>query len=111
VEVYTPKSFRLLDHCSVFQAEVHTIKEALNCLGNISLQRGPLNIYNDNQAGCRQLYSGRVSQAIRILSTYLAFKKENPPDALVRGLADECEKLRKGLVIGCDVNAHNSQWG
>jgi len=52
-----------------------------------------------------------IGGSIRILSTYLAFKKENPPDALVRGLADECEKLRKGLVIGCDVNAHNSQWG
>jgi len=32
----------------------------------------------------------------------LAFEKENLPDALVRGLAEECEKLKKGLVIGCD---------
>jgi len=38
----------------------------------------------------------------------LAFEKENPPDALVRGLAEECEKLRKGLVIGCDANAHHT---
>jgi len=36
----------------------------------------------------------------------LAFEKENPTDALVRGLAEEFEKLRKGLVIGCDANAH-----
>jgi len=41
----------------------------------------------------------------------LAFEKENPPDALVRGLAEECEKLKKGLVIGCDANAHHTQWG
>jgi len=41
----------------------------------------------------------------------LAFEKENPPDALVRGLAEECEKLRKGLVEGCDANAHHTQWG
>jgi len=41
----------------------------------------------------------------------LAFKKENPPDALVRGLAGEYERLRKGLVIGCDANAHHTQWG
>jgi len=41
----------------------------------------------------------------------LAFEKENPPDALVRGLVEECEKLRKGLVIGCDANAHHSPWG
>jgi len=41
----------------------------------------------------------------------LAFEKENPPDALVRGLAEECEKLKNGLVIGCDSNAHHTQWG
>jgi len=41
----------------------------------------------------------------------LAFEKENPPDALVRGLAEECEKLKNGLVIGCDANAHHTQWG
>jgi len=37
--------------------------------------------------------------------------KRKTPDALVRGLADECEKLRKVLVIGCDANAHHTQWG
>jgi len=36
----------------------------------------------------------------------LAFEKEKPPDALVRGLAEKSEKLRKGLVIGCDANAY-----
>jgi len=41
----------------------------------------------------------------------LVFEKENPPDALVRGKAEECEKLRKGLVIGSDANAHHTQWG
>jgi len=46
-----------------------------------------------------------------VLSAYLAFEKENPPDALVRGLAEECENLRKGLVIGCDANVHHTQWG
>jgi len=38
------KSFRLPDHCSVFQVEVFAIKEARNCLGNISPHRGHLNI-------------------------------------------------------------------
>jgi len=33
------KSFRLPDHCSVIQAEVHAIKEAVTCLGNVSLQK------------------------------------------------------------------------
>jgi len=51
------KSFRLPDHCSVFQAEVPAIKEALTCLGNISLQGGLLNIYSDSQAAIKSIYS------------------------------------------------------
>jgi len=51
------KSFRLPDHSSVFQAEVHAIKEALTCLGNISLQRGHLSIYSNSQAGIKSIYS------------------------------------------------------
>jgi len=47
------KSFRLPD----FQAEVHAIKEAQNCLGNISPQRGNRNIYSDSQAGIKSIYS------------------------------------------------------
>jgi len=39
------------------------------------------------------------------------FEKENPPEALVRGLSEECEKLTKGLVISCDANAYHTQWG
>jgi len=61
----------------------------------------------DNTAVNLELQSG----SIRVLSPYLAFEKKNPPDALVRGLAEECEKLRKGLVTGCDANAHHTQWG
>jgi len=38
-------------------------------------------------------------------------RRTTPQDALVRGLAEECEKLRNGLVIGCDANAHHTQWG
>jgi len=41
----------------------------------------------------------------------LVFEKEIPPDPLVRGLAEECEKLREGLVIGCDANVHHTQRG
>jgi len=51
------KSFRLPDHCSVFKAEVHAIKEALTCLRNFSLQRGHLNIYSDSQAAIKSIYS------------------------------------------------------
>jgi len=55
------KSFRLPDHCSVFQAEVHVIKESLNCLGNISLQERHINIYSDSQAATKSTPL-RVSQ-------------------------------------------------
>ncbi|XP_044317430.1 uncharacterized protein LOC123038043 [Drosophila rhopaloa] len=41
----------------------------------------------------------------------MASEKVDPPDALVRGLVQECEELKKGLVIGCDANAHHTQWG
>jgi len=61
----------------------------------------------DSTAVSLELQSG----SIRVLSSYLAFDKKNPPYALVRGLAEECEKLRKGLVMGCDANAHHTQWG
>jgi len=61
----------------------------------------------DNTAASLVLQSG----PIRILSAFKAFEKENPPDALVRGLAEECEKLKKDLVQGCDANAHHTQWG
>jgi len=57
----------------------------------------------DNTAVSLELQSG----SIRVLSAYLAFEKKNLPDAL----AEECEKLRKGLVTGCDSNAHHTQWG
>jgi len=50
-------SIRLPDHRSVFQAEIHAIKEALICLGNLSLQRGHLNIYIDSQAAIKSIYS------------------------------------------------------
>jgi len=61
----------------------------------------------DNTAVRLELQSG----SIWVISAYLAFEKENSPDALIRGLAEECEKHRKGLVIGCDPNAHHTQWG
>jgi len=51
------KSLLLPNHCNVFQAEVHAIKEALTCLGNLSLQRGHLNIYSDSQAAIKSIYS------------------------------------------------------
>jgi len=61
----------------------------------------------DNTTVSLELQNG----SIWILSAYLAFEKDNLPDALVRGLAEECEKLRKGMVIGCDANVHHTHWG
>jgi len=66
---------------------------------------------NNSNGGNTAVNLELQSGSIRILSAYLALEKEIPPDALVRGLAEECKKLRKGLVIGCDANAHHTQWG
>jgi len=49
------KSFRLPGHCSVFQAEVHDIRETLNRLGTISLQGGHLNVYSDSQEAIKSV--------------------------------------------------------
>ncbi|XP_070068178.1 uncharacterized protein, partial [Drosophila takahashii] len=72
---------------------------------NIFLLRNYSN--GDNTSVSLELQHG----SIRLLSVYMAFEKEDPPDALVRGLAKECEELKTGLVIGCDANAHHTQWG
>ncbi|KAH8351283.1 hypothetical protein KR084_009543, partial [Drosophila pseudotakahashii] len=61
----------------------------------------------DNTSVSLELQHG----SIRLLLAYMAFEKEDPPDALVRGLAKECEELKTGLVLGCDANAHHTQWG
>jgi len=53
----------------------------------------------DNTAVSLELQSG----SIRVLWAYMAFEKENPQ---MRWSG----KLRKGLVIGCDANAHHIQW-
>ncbi|KAH8351801.1 hypothetical protein KR084_010813, partial [Drosophila pseudotakahashii] len=69
---------------------------------NIFLLRNYSN--GDNTSVSLELQHG----SIRLLSAYMALEKEDPPDALVRGLAKECEELKTDLVIKiyCD-NATN----
>jgi len=35
----------------------------------------------------------------------------DPPDEKVRSLIKDCESKQIGLVVGCDANAHRTQWG
>jgi len=51
------KSFRLPDHCSVFQAEVFAIIEALMLLNDANCQNKLINIYSDSQAAIRSIIS------------------------------------------------------
>jgi len=51
------KSFRLPDHCSVFQAEVFAIIEALMLLNGANCQNKLINIYSDSQAAIRSIIS------------------------------------------------------
>ncbi|KAM8718964.1 hypothetical protein ACLKA7_011636 [Drosophila subpalustris] len=48
-------SFRLPDHCSVFQAEVLAINEALITLKNSHVTSGTISIYSDSQAAIRSI--------------------------------------------------------
>jgi len=68
---------------------------------SIYLLRNYSNGYNT--AVSLELQSG----SIRVLSAYLAFEKENAPDALVKGM----RKAQKRFGICCDANAHHTQWG
>ncbi|XP_041449660.1 LOW QUALITY PROTEIN: uncharacterized protein LOC121404391, partial [Drosophila obscura] len=57
------QSFRLPDHCSVFQAEVIAIKEALSCLQEIAPAATHINIYSDSQAAIKSLNAITTSSA------------------------------------------------
>jgi len=48
---------------------------------------------------------------IRLLSSYMAYDHADPPDEKMRSLTKDCENKQIGLVVGCDANAHHTQWG
>ncbi|XP_034663947.1 uncharacterized protein LOC117898569 [Drosophila subobscura] len=41
----------------------------------------------------------------------MAHDHSNPPSDLLRRIASESERSNTGLLIGCDANAHHTQWG
>ena len=49
---------------------------------------------------------------IRLLSSYMAYDREGPiPEDVARSLVSDCASNKIGLIIGCDANAHHTQWG
>mgnify|MGYP006279769371 CR=1 FL=1 len=58
--------FRLPDHCSVFQAEVSAIKEAVDWLLNSVITVKEVNIYSDSQSAIRAL--GSLANSLSKLS-------------------------------------------
>ncbi|KAM8702144.1 hypothetical protein ACLKA7_005588 [Drosophila subpalustris] len=49
---------------------------------------------------------------IRLLSAYMAYDHVGPlPDDFTRDLIRDCDKNKIALLIGCDANAHHTQWG
>ncbi|KAL7741799.1 hypothetical protein ACLKA6_012027 [Drosophila palustris] len=49
---------------------------------------------------------------IRLLSNYMAYDQEGPiPEDIARSLVSDCASNKIGLIIGCDANAHHTQWG
>ncbi|XP_043070264.1 uncharacterized protein LOC122322381 [Drosophila grimshawi] len=50
-------SFSLPTHCSVFQAEILAIKEAIDCLERLKVSPSNINIYIDSQAAIKSISS------------------------------------------------------
>ncbi|KAL7723383.1 hypothetical protein ACLKA6_005679 [Drosophila palustris] len=49
---------------------------------------------------------------IRLLSSYMAYDQEGLiPEDIARSLVSDCASNKIGLIIGCDANAHHTQWG
>ncbi|XP_055836818.1 uncharacterized protein LOC129905368 [Episyrphus balteatus] len=46
-----------------------------------------------------------------LTSTYMPYEEENPPSKTVRELVDYSTVNGTPLVMGCDANAHHTQWG
>ncbi|KAM8702706.1 hypothetical protein ACLKA7_000836 [Drosophila subpalustris] len=62
----------------------------------------------DNTAVSLELQSA----PIRLLSCYMAYDQPGPPpEDITRRLVNDCVTNNIGLLIGCDVNAHHTQWG
>ncbi|XP_033239076.1 uncharacterized protein [Drosophila pseudoobscura] len=41
----------------------------------------------------------------------MAHEEDHPPNDLVRKISSDSERTGKDLLIGCDANAHHTQWG
>ncbi|XP_044571266.1 uncharacterized protein LOC123257210, partial [Drosophila ananassae] len=49
---------------------------------------------------------------LRICSAYMGHDQTRPPPhSLLRRLVEDSERRKIDLLIGCDANAHHSQWG
>ena len=65
-ELNTRKSFRLPDHCSVYQAEVAAIQEALTIVKESQIGTDNINIFSDSQAAIKSLSSMTFNSKIAI---------------------------------------------
>ncbi|KAL7725082.1 hypothetical protein ACLKA6_016155 [Drosophila palustris] len=66
----------------------------------------PLN--EDNTAVSLELQPAPV----RLLACYMAYDQEGPlPEDITQSLISDCELNKIGLIVGCDANAHHTQWG
>ncbi|XP_026846004.1 uncharacterized protein LOC113566111 [Drosophila persimilis] len=78
------------------------------------LARKHLNIFllhnysdGDNTAASLELKGNHL----RLVASYMAHEEDDPPNDLVRKIASDIEGTDKDLLIGCDANAHHTQWG
>ena len=54
----------------------------------------------------------RYDLAIELKSSmYISYEAASPPDDLIGLLVEHAKRKRCRLVLGCNANAHHTQWG
>ncbi|XP_070854154.1 uncharacterized protein [Drosophila suzukii] len=97
---------RLPDHCSVFQAEVFAIIEALMLLNDANCQNKLINIYSDSQAAIRLPDHCSVFQAevFAIIEALMLLNDANCQNKLINIYSDSQAAIRS--IISTNTNSH-----
>ncbi|XP_053968462.1 uncharacterized protein LOC128869891 [Anastrepha ludens] len=111
--IFANLSFRLPDHCSVFQAEILAISESLLMLNKSVVTVRDIFIYSDSQAALKSLLSSKhssktVKECYKLLTTLAQYFSINllwvPGHSNIIGncKADELARLGSSLQISQD---------
>lgn len=68
-----------------------------------------LSQYSDGDVATVELIT--ENSKLILTSVYMPYEKESPPPETVRKIVSYAKSTGTSLVLGCDANAHHSQWG